>query len=521
MTRQQLEISKIVVLDRQRALNDAHVSALAVSMKDIGLVQPIVINQKNRLVAGGHRLAAAIKLGWSSIDVCYRETMSEAELQELELTENLKRLDLTWQERVIAIAKIHDLKRRSAALDSKTWGQKETGSLLGVDQSFVSYSIIISRVLNDKSKDHEIWKADSAADAWNIIMRWQQEEAEALLAKKCTVEVVAPNPVEYVIPQKEGWELLRELDHKLRTIWDKNDFDEYIKFVNSDKSYLDRVAAHWLFANGDKTREDFDKAWVARKDRDMFWEHRCIYSEVLIDITSHYFKCDSIQHMLSNPECYDHIITDIPYGIDIENIDQHVGIKDIETIKAEHGVEENLNLYRQFFPAAFTTLKPNAFLITWLDQMNWQFMYDLAIGAGFKVQRWPITWVKTHQCLNQMAQFNFTKSTEIAMVCRKGVITLVEKQPTSVIEAGRDELCETINHPFAKPFACWERLITAVSIENQTILDPFVGRGSSFLAGLKLGRNMYGCEINEQHYNAGLENIKQYFLKLNPKSTFK
>ena len=62
MNRQQLEISKIVVQDRQRGYNEAHVSSLADSLKALGLIQPVVLNQENRLIAGGHRLAAAIKL---------------------------------------------------------------------------------------------------------------------------------------------------------------------------------------------------------------------------------------------------------------------------------------------------------------------------------------------------------------------------------------------------------------------------------------------------------------------------
>jgi DNA modification methylase len=225
--------------------------------------------------------------------------------------------------------------------------------------------------------------------------------------------------------------------------------------------------------------------------------------------------------MLSNPETYDHIITDIPYGISIDRLDQHIGISDIEIIKAEHTVAGNEELFRQFFPAAFCTLKPNSFLITWCDAMQWQNMYNLACEAGFKVQRWPFVWAKDYPCLNQKAQFNFTKSTEFAMVCRKGTITLPEKQTNNYIIASRDQLVEDCQHPFAKPFAIWERLFKAVTMENQKILDPFCGKGSSFISGLKLGRNMYGVEKDEALYNGGLEVLKSYYLKLNAKSVFK
>jgi ParB family chromosome partitioning protein len=166
MQRQTLDINSIIVQDRQRSLDQAHVDSLAESMKSLGLIQPLVINQEKRLIAGGHRLAAGLKLGWTEIDVVYRETMSEEELQELELTENVKRADLKWTEKVCAIAKIHSLKRRKAALDSKSWGQKETGELLGVDQTSVSYAIVLSKAI--LAKDEEILNCESPSEAWSI-----------------------------------------------------------------------------------------------------------------------------------------------------------------------------------------------------------------------------------------------------------------------------------------------------------------------------------------------------------------
>ncbi len=148
-------------------------------------------------------------------------------------------------------------------------------------------------------------------------------------------------------------------------------------------------------------------------------------------------------------------------------------------------------------------------------------MYDLAIAAGFKVQRWPITWDKTHSCMNQTAQFNFTKSTEIAIVCRKGRATLVTPQARCIVSASRDDLCRDIGHPFAKPRAIWEYLANAVSIEGQLILEPFAGRGSGVISMLGIKRNVVGVELQEAHYNALLENVKtQHFLKLNPNLKF-
>ena len=98
----------------------------------------------------------------------------------------------------------------------------------------------------------------------------------------------------------------------------------------------------------------------------------------------------------------------------------------------------------------------------------------------------------------------------------------MKPQPTCVVSAARDELCDLLRHPFAKPFEIWKFLVEAVSIEGQLILEPFAGHGSGVLSFLRLKRNVVGVELNEAHYNALLENIKvHHYLKLNPNTTFK
>jgi DNA modification methylase len=147
-------------------------------------------------------------------------------------------------------------------------------------------------------------------------------------------------------------------------------------------------------------------------------------------------------------------------------------------------------------------------------------MYHLAIGAGFSVQRWPITWVKTNRCANQAAQYNFTKNTEIAMVCRKGNAVMVEHGGTSVVIASNDEMVRLTGHKFAKPKELWQFFARHTSFSNQLIFDPFLGRGSSALSLLDYDRRVMGTELKTEHYNALLENMKTYYRKINPNAIF-
>src|SRR4030067_176865 len=85
------------------------VTALSESIKTKGLIQPIVLDNDHNLVAGGRRLTAMIMLGWSDIPYINAGTLSELQLRELELEENLMRKDLTWQENATLVSEIHKL----------------------------------------------------------------------------------------------------------------------------------------------------------------------------------------------------------------------------------------------------------------------------------------------------------------------------------------------------------------------------------------------------------------------------
>ena len=63
-------------------------------------------------------------------------------------------------------------------------------------------------------------------------------------------------------------------------------------------------------------------------------------------------------------------------------------------------------------------------------------------------------------------------------------------------------------HITQKPLELMKLLIELVTIENQIILDPFCGSGTSLLAALLLNRKYIGFEKNERYYNISLKRIQ-------------
>jgi ParB family chromosome partitioning protein len=93
----QVPIADIKVKKRIRK-NPGDIEALAESMGRFGLLNPITITKKNVLIAGGRRLEAARRLGWTTINAVVAEIPGSMDLQEFEIEENLQRQDFSPQE---------------------------------------------------------------------------------------------------------------------------------------------------------------------------------------------------------------------------------------------------------------------------------------------------------------------------------------------------------------------------------------------------------------------------------------
>ena len=64
-------------------------------------------------------------------------------------------------------------------------------------------------------------------------------------------------------------------------------------------------------------------------------------------------------------------------------------------------------------------------------------------------------------------------------------------------------------HPTQKPVSLMEHLLKIHSNENDTVLDPFMGSGSTGVACVNTNRNFIGMELDENYFNIGKQRIKE------------
>ena len=89
-----LPISEIVIGQRRRE-DMGDTQRLAESIRQFGLLHPIVVDEQKNLVAGGRRLVACNALGWAEVPVTYLGQLADQERRTIELEENMQRKDLT------------------------------------------------------------------------------------------------------------------------------------------------------------------------------------------------------------------------------------------------------------------------------------------------------------------------------------------------------------------------------------------------------------------------------------------
>lgn len=184
----EIPLNRIKLNPRQRK-DYGDLSGLAASIVRNGQMQNLYVEPADAegfyaLIAGGRRLAGlAAASKPNAIVIVHEGPIDDLLRQELELEENVQRKDLTWQEREAAIAKIHEVKQKSAEREGKTWSTQDTANLIGQSLRRVQNALELTKAVE---ADPEIAKADTAFGAMQRLTRQKDlnRRAEAVQVRK-------------------------------------------------------------------------------------------------------------------------------------------------------------------------------------------------------------------------------------------------------------------------------------------------------------------------------------------------
>ena len=112
--------------------------------------------------------------------------------------------------------------------------------------------------------------------------------------------------------------------------------------------------------------------------------------------------------------------------------------------------------------------------------------------------------------LPHLRKTNFRSDIELALFFQKeknkdtfNFLTQQEMVCTDFYNIGQKES----KHPTEKPLKIFEKYVRIISNENDVVLDPFSGSGTTVVAAQKMNRKWVGIDINEEYLKMAKDRI--------------
>ncbi len=448
-------LGDIIVGDRMRE-DYGDVEELMKSIDENILMHPLVVDPDLNLIAGGRRYKALELQGAKDmtpiqVNVHIIECENEMEFKTLELEENLARKAMDWQEVVKGRKELNDLKQKIHGHGGKGSSQQ------------------VQTVTDAKTGEQK-----EVVGGWLV---------------KDTAEVLGISE--------------RQLHNNLRIA-------KYLE----DPKYAERVGAAVNPAHAIKIilqirEEELTAELVLRRAA----RKESMDEEAVEDsIKSSFLIGNSIQLM---KECipdnsYDMILTDPPYGIDIDDKTKQWDPTGGDT-HYDDSHENFVTLITAALPEMYRVLRDDSWCLMFFAIENYQFIRDLAENTGFTVLHKPFIWAKTVPSSTNVPEFRLGSQYECCFMLRKGKpqLQLQGKGDVKML-SGLSGVHKT--HPAQKPTELFEYLVELCTPIGAKVLDPFAGSGTTGKACVNLGRDWMCIELDPVNAASAISEIRDIIL---------
>ena len=164
-----------------------------------GLINPIVVTRELILVAGERRLTACRDiLNRTEIAVTFTDELSPAVLRSIELEENIKREELSWQDYCLAIKEFHELK----SSENPDWSETSTGAAVGLAHTNVHKRLAVANEI--VAGNPRVVEAPKYSVAWGIVERKREREGDSALTELRTAIATATPIAGDAVPSSGG-----------------------------------------------------------------------------------------------------------------------------------------------------------------------------------------------------------------------------------------------------------------------------------------------------------------------------
>jgi site-specific DNA-methyltransferase (adenine-specific) len=217
-------------------------------------------------------------------------------------------------------------------------------------------------------------------------------------------------------------------------------------------------------------------------------------------ITIYCGDCREIVYKLGE-EVVDAIVTDPPY------MDYHSGY--FEGRPNPHKAIVQLHP-QEYMRVIYIACRPHSAMVCWCRWDSFAGLQKEAQGMGWRVRN-MIVWAKPNHTAGDL-DGNLGNKHECAIFATKGRWKRHGKREVNLWEEPNYFSKAYRPHPNAKPEPLIRRSIELVCPPEKTVLDPFMGSGTTLRAAKDLGRKAIGIEIEEKYCEIAAKRLDQEVL---------
>lgn len=220
--------------------------------------------------------------------------------------------------------------------------------------------------------------------------------------------------------------------------------------------------------------------------------------------------CGDCRDVLPTLPKVDLVLTDPPY-----NIGSPQRISDMRTggrlIGGDFGTFDN----GAITPDEWFPLVPKTVVVSFYGSRQMHRLIQAAENAAYEVIQ-DFHWCKSNPPV-PMRSVGFSWGVESGYVFRPAGTKHKHNNDAGICPNYKiSPLCagaERTDHATQKPLKVMKWLVNHWSFPEQTILDPFMGSGTTLVAAKLLGRRAIGIEINEDYCRIAVERLRQGVLQ--------
>lgn len=214
---------------------------------------------------------------------------------------------------------------------------------------------------------------------------------------------------------------------------------------------------------------------------------------------------DCLELMKDIPDgSVDLVVSDIPYRLISGGcINSTVYFKSIPSVYVKQGkiFKHNNIKFSEWLPSVYRVLKGNSHCYFMVNGRNLKDLQTEAEKVGFTYQN-LLVWDKG----NCMPNRYYMNACEFILFLRKGNAKNINNLGSKTIIRVPNVRNKT--HPTEKPVDLMKILIENSSNENDIVLDPFMGSGSTGIACLNTNRSFIGIELDKNYFDIAEKRIR-------------